>query len=142
MKKIVLLLMMAGSTIYAGAQCEKSLNMTGPKMEIIGDAGQVINSREAAILIELTKTTITLSFDNNPESVLTGPVKELKCNWKEPYKNGTMYIRAELSDQRGDMKHVVLNIEAKDGKIILLGDAEERPNEKLKVSIDKIEEKS
>ena len=40
------------------------------------------------------------------------------------------------------MKHVVLNIEAKDGKIILLGDAEERPNEKLKVSIDKIEEKS
>lgn len=66
MKKIVLLLMMAGSTIYAGAQCEKSLNMTGPKMEIIGDAGQVINSREAAILIELTKTTITLQLITIP----------------------------------------------------------------------------
>jgi hypothetical protein len=142
MKKILLLLMLSGSALYAGAQCEKSLNMTGPKMEIIGDAGQVINSREAAVLIELTKTTITLSFDNNPESVLSGPVKELKCNWKEPYKNGTMYIKAELSDQRGDMKHVVLHIEAKDGKIVLLGDAEERPNEQLKVSIDKIEEKS
>jgi hypothetical protein len=51
-------------------------------------------------------------------------------------------IKAPIVDPRGDVKNLTITIEGKEGKLVLLAEAEERPERKIRIVIDKFEEKS
>ena len=50
-------------------------------------------------------------------------------------------IKAILSDPTGDAKDVTITIEGKDGKVTLLAEVDEMPDHKIKLTLDKFEEK-
>ena len=76
------------------------------------------------------------------ENKMSGPVKSVVCNWKTAFKEGKTVIKAILTDRSGDAKDVTITIEGKDGKVTLLAEVDEMPDHKIKVTLDKFEEKT
>ena len=91
-------------------------------------------------LVEFDKTGIVISAGD--ETKLTGTIKSYTCEWKVPFKEGKTIIKAILVDQSGDVKNVTITIRAKDGKVTFLAEVEEMPDKKIRLVIDKFEEKS
>lgn len=108
---------------------------------MVDSAGNVSKSKTAAVLIEQTPETIRFSYDGDPNSVMEGPVENVVCNWKEPYKSGKTTFNADMIDPKGESKHAKFVIEAIDGKIVITGAADERPNQILRIKVDRYEEK-
>jgi uncharacterized protein GlcG (DUF336 family) len=73
---------------------------------------------------------------------MSGPVKSTSCNWKIPFKEGKTVVRATLTDASSDSKNVTITIEGKEGKLTLLAEVDDEPNHKIRVAIDKFEEKT
>ena len=141
MKRILLIPVLTVITLVSQAQCDKNVNFISPKSQMINQKGEVLGSKDGTTVIEITKKSVSLTFNGDEKTTLAGEIKEAKCDWSEPFKNGKSVIKAVLEDAGGDVKHVTLTIEAKDGKITITGDAEERPNERIKFDVDKYEVK-
>lgn len=142
MKKILLLLpVLTVLALVSRAQCNEDVNFTSPKSQMVNQKGEVLGSKNGTTVIEITRKSVSLTFNGDDKTTLAGEIKEAKCVWTEPFKNGKSVIKAVLEDASGDVKHVTLTIEAKDGKITIAGDAEERPNERIKFDVDKYEVK-
>jgi len=140
MKKILLLIAVFTILAFAGrAQCNGNVNFISSKSQMVNQKGEVLGSKDGTTVIEITKKSVSLTFNGDEKTTLAGEIKEEKCEWGEPFKNGKSIIKAVLEDAGGDVKHVTLTIEAKDGKITITGDAEERPNERIKFDVDKYE---
>ncbi len=90
-------------------------------------------TKEVKVMMEISKTDVKVTFNDDEHSVLSGPVKESKCNWKIPFKNGESVIKTNLSDVSGDLKHATITIDGKDGTITIVVEAEERPNQKIRL---------
>lgn len=127
--------------LVSQAQCDKNVNFIAAKSQMVNQKGEVLGSKDGTTVIEITKKSVSLTFNGDEKTTLAGEIKEAKCDWTEPFKNGRSVIKAVLEDAGGDVKHVTLTIEAKDGKITITGDAEERPNERIKFDVDKYEVK-
>jgi hypothetical protein len=52
-----------------------------------------------------------------------------------------MVIKTDLVDPSGEEKQATITIEAKDGKVTLLAEAKERPDEKMRLEVSSFEEK-
>lgn len=136
---ILLLCAVSGASI---AQCDQKTNYVSAHSAMVDKSGKVLESRQDTAMIEVTKTDVKISFNNDDRATLTGHIDQQTCNWAEPYKNGKTVIKTVLEDVSGDLKHVVLTIEGKDGKITIIGEAQERPNENVQFVVDKVEQKS
>lgn len=142
MKKILLLVpALTILFVVSRAQCDKNVNFISPKSQMVNQKGEVLGSKDGTTVIEITRKSVSLTFNGDEKTTLAGEIKEEKCHWSEPFKNGKSVIKAVLEDASGDVKHVTLTIEGKDGKITITGDAEERPNERIKFDVDKYEVK-
>lgn len=124
---------------YTKAQCNEEVALTSTKAEAVDSAGKILRHEDVPVTIVITKTNVTITPNNDENGTLKGDITAVACNWKTPFKDGTERIKANLEDARGDLKHAILTIKAKDAVITMLLQAEERPNENMLVHIDKYE---
>ena len=141
MKKIIFILLVLVCSTTGFAQCDKILVLTSSKTDFLDASGTLKKSEEENTVIEIAKTEMTIT-PGGEENKMSGPVKSVVCNWKTAFKEGKTVIKAILTDRSGDAKDVTITIEGKDGKVTLLAEVDEMPDNKIKVTLDKFEEKT
>jgi len=75
------------------------------------------------------------------DNTMTGTIDSISCDWKTPYKEGKTVIKTVLSGENGRTMNGTITIEGKDGKLLLMAEFEEMPETKIRVMLDKFEEK-
>jgi hypothetical protein len=135
MKKQILALLLVAAGFSSYAQCEKKSVLTSSTTEYLTSTGEVRRVKEEITTIEFDSKTITIAPGDH---VMDGTINSITCDWKTPYKEGKTVIKSTIAmgDQSMD---VVITIEGKDGKIILL--FEENADKRIRVTADKFEEK-
>jgi hypothetical protein len=143
MKKILflLVLLLIIGIVFSYAQCGKKQLITSSKTEYIDPSGNVQRTVDENTTIEYDTSQITITISEGDSKVMTGPVKLDSCNWTVPYKQGKTVVKAVVSDARGDAKNLTITIEGKDGKLYFLAEVEEVPDMKIRLTIEKFEEK-
>lgn len=140
MKKIVLTLtLLAALSIAAFAQCDKPLVLNSSKTDHINPSGDLIRTEDEAVVIEISKTDVNVAV--NGEHKITAVIKSNTCNWKVPFKEGKTVIHG-VAQRDGQDKPVTLTLEGKDGKVTLLFQMDEAPEDRVRVGIDKFVEKA
>jgi hypothetical protein len=89
MKKLLLLL--AAPIVFfvsAKAQCLTHVKYTSSKMEMLDSGMNVQDARDVTTTFETTEKGFTATQDGD-DNVFHGTLKSPKCDWKEPFKNGT-----------------------------------------------------
>lgn len=137
---LALFLLVAGSTACF-AQCDKKLSIVSSKTEHLNGDGSLERSVDERTVIEIDKSNVSVLIENGKQT-LKGVIKSNKCNWTMPFKDGKTVINTSLSNEDGNgEKDYILTIEGKDGKITFLAERTESPDKKLRLVIDKFEEK-
>ncbi len=140
MKKFILLVVIASSMgISSYSQCDKKVLVTSSKTEHLDAKGEVERSVDETTTIEYDNKEIVITPGDDP--TMTGTIKSTTCEWKVPFKEGKTVIKASLTDPQGQMMNLTITIEGKEGKISLLAEIEEMPDRKIRVIVDKFEEK-
>jgi hypothetical protein len=101
--------------------------------------GNLLQSKEATIIVETDPQKIILSFKESPEDGLEGTVKEKNCEWKKAFTSGKTVYRSTVSVD-GKTSNAIFTVEAKDGKITILTEIEMMEGRKFVVYIDTYEE--
>ena len=140
MKKSFLMFLVLCAGIISYAQCDKKLILNSSKTEYLDSTKTVTRTVDENSVIEVTNTELIIT-PGGTDNQMRGPIKSTSCNWKIPFKEGKTVIKASLTDPGGDSKNVTITIEGKAGKLILLAELDDEPNKKIKVAIDKFEEK-
>jgi len=137
---IALFLLAAGSTMCF-AQCDKKVSITSSKSEQLDDSGQVQGTRDEKTIVDISTTDVNVSVSGDDgDQKLTGKVKSKTCDWKTPFKEGKTVVTTTLSDNGND-KDFTITIEGKDGKITLVAESPQMPGRKIRLVVDKFEEK-
>jgi len=93
--------------------------------------------------VEFNKSNITVSISHDDgDEKLTGTVKSYACDWKIPFKEGTTKLDITLSNDNGESRDYSVTIQGKDGKITLMAEDKEHPDDKIKLEAVAFEEKS
>lgn len=138
---ITLLLLAAGGTITM-AQCDKKVSLSSSKTQHLDGKGNLLESVDEKTTVEFGKSDITVNIVNdNGTEKMTGTIKSDSCNWKVPFKEGKTKMNITLSHDNGDSRDFTVTIEGKDGKLTLLAESAEEPDQKIKLDIEKFEEK-
>lgn len=145
MKKIFLLVFVSLTFGLVGmAQCDKKLTWTASKGEFVDASGNVEQTMNEKIVVEMDKKQVVLKHGDNEDDALTGEIKELTCEWKDPYKNGKTSFKSQLAETNGDIKNAAVTIEGKDGKIVITVDVTDPSgsgdNKKIKIYVDSYKE--
>lgn len=139
---LALFLLVAGSTVSL-AQCDKKVSLTASKSQKLDESGSVQDTRTEQTIIEINKAVITVAITgDNGNQNMTGVIKSNTCNWKIPFKEGKTVINTILKGDNGEEKEFTLTIEGKDGKVTLLAESPTMPDNKIKLDIEKFEEKN
>jgi len=140
MKQIILALtlLIAGQT--AGfAQCDKTVLINSSKTEYLDGTGTLKRTVDENSIIEISKSNITIAPGNGEK--MYAVIKSDSCNWKTPYKEGKTIIKAVFNREDGKTMNSTITLEGRDDKLTLLMETEEMPDKKIRVVIDKFEEK-
>ena len=126
------------------AQCDKKITWTASKGEFVSSSGNVEQTINEKIIVEMDKKQIVLKHNDQEEDALTGEIKELTCEWKVPYKNGKTSFKSQLAEPNGDVKNATVTIEGIDGKILITVDVTDPSgsgdNKKIKIYVDSYKE--
>ena len=137
---LTLFLLAAGSAV-SFAQCDKNLRLTASKTEHLDSSNNLERTADEQTVIEITKSNISVLIEDGKQT-LTGVIKSNVCDWKTPFKEGKTVINTTLSNENGDgEKDYTLTIEGKDGKLTLIAESVQMPDKKLRLPLDKFEEK-
>ena len=130
--------------LIAVAQCDKKVTWTASKGEFVDASGNVEQTMNEKIVVEMDKKSIVLKHGDKEDDALTGEIKELTCEWKVPYKNGKTGFKSQLAEPNGDMKNAAITIEGIEGKIIITVDVTDPSgsgdNKKIKIYVDSYKE--
>lgn len=142
MKKMLLsfavLLLAATATM---AQCDKYVVYHSDKLEMIGESGDVIDTKTEVFSIEFTKEKITVTVPDKTDA-LTAIIKETTCQWKDIYKEGKAIYKVEFQKpDTGETTDGSMTVEAKDGKLHILVEMARLEGKKIKISVNRYEEK-
>lgn len=142
MKSIILalFLLVAGSSM-SFAQCDKKVSLSSSRTQHLDAAGTLQETVDEQTTIEMSKSEITVITDNGNQK-MTGMVKLNMCDWKIPFKEGKTVLSTTLSHDNGESKDFTLTIEGKDGKVTLLAESKDMPDRKIRLDLDKFEEKN
>ena len=142
MKKILFSAFAIVLTVFHSyAQCDKAVQLRSSKTNFLNASYEVQKSKDENVVVDITKTTITITPNGNAQDALSGAIKESTCDWKVPYKEGKMIVKSDLVDASGDVNDATITIEAKEGKTTLLVEAKNRPDQKIKLEANAFEEK-
>ena len=122
------------------AQCDKKVVLTSSKTEHLDATGTVTRTVDESAMVEISKTRVDITINDNHE--WGGTINTNTCNWKVPYKEGKTIVNALLTNDNGQDKNITITIEGKDGKVTLLFEMEGMPDNRIRVSSDKFEEKA
>ena len=140
MKKLILgLLLVIGASISSYAQCGKRVIISSSLTEYLNGNGEVQRSREENSTVEFDGKEITITPSDDPP--VTGTIKSITCEWKTPFKDGKTVIKSTVTDQGGQTFNITVTVEGKEGKISFLLEIEEQPDKKIRLVVDKFEEK-
>jgi len=143
MKKIILLLfVLTVVSKWSNAQCDKKILFTSTKEEFLDANGQVTHTDEDSVTLEVSDSGIIINHNNIPQDELKGTIKEMVCNWSEPFKNGKTTFKSDLTEVSGDEHNGNFTIEGKDGQISVLIELTDRGGMRIKLYVNKYEEKS
>jgi len=143
MKKIILLvLVFATVNKWSNAQCNKKILWTSTKEEFLDANGQVTHTDEDSVTLEVSDSGITINHNNIPQDELKGTIKEINCNWSEPFKTGKTTFKSDLTEVSGDEHNGNFTIEGKDGQISVLMELTDKGGMKIKLYVNRYEEKS
>jgi len=142
MKHLLLLVALTGAFMLQGrAQCLKHVKYYASKMEVLDSTLTLQDTRDEPFTIETRADGFTGIRENDVADSLHGVVKNLTCNWTEPFKNGKITMIADVHSQNGDdLSAATITIEAVEGKISITLRAKERPERVLRLVVDKYEE--
>ncbi|MDP9080273.1 MAG: hypothetical protein M3O71_22840 [Bacteroidota bacterium] len=139
MKKIILtLVLLASISVAALAQCDKTAVLTSSKTGHIDAGGALIKTVTEAVVIEISQTEVNVSVDGDPKIKAT--INSKTCDWKVPFKEGKTVIHA-IGEHDGNNMPVTVTIEGKAGKVTLLFQRDEHPEDRVTLDIDKFTEK-
>jgi hypothetical protein len=122
------------------AQCDKNVVLTASKTEYLNADGIVQRVVEEMSRIEINKLHVTRFIPGSDEIKMRGIIKSSDCKWKTPFKEGKTIIKAAVG-REGEAQDATFTIEGKNGKVTLLVVMEHRPDRKIKLELDKFEEK-
>jgi hypothetical protein len=143
MKKIiVILLVLTVVSKWSNAQCNKKILWTATKEEFLDANGQVTHADEDSVTLEVSDSGIIINHNNVPQDQLTGTMKEMVCNWSEPFKNGKTSFSSDITEVSGDEHNGIITIEGKDGQISILIELTDKGGMKIKLYVSKYEEKA
>lgn len=138
MKKQIFTLLFIAIAGSSFAQCDKKVFLSASATEYL-DANNVLQKT----VDEIT----TVEFDTKNISItpgdhqLDGTISSITCNWKTPFKEGKTVIKGSIANPRGDLMNCTITIEGKDGKQTFLFEADESPDKKIRLVLEKFEEK-
>lgn len=139
MKKILLaLLFVPAISSLSYGQCDQKVVLTSSKTEHLASDSSVERTNDEQTTIEFDKTSITVTPGDH---TMTGKVLSHTCNWKVPFKEGKSVLKATLSNDNGESKNVTITIEGKNGKINFLAELDDADKKRIRLQIDKFEEK-
>jgi hypothetical protein len=135
---VILLLAVTASI----AQCDKKVVYYSDKQEMISPEGEVVNNKTDAVVIEFTKESITISI-NEKTGLMIVTIKETICEWKDLYKEGKAVYKGEFQKpSNGETSTGSMTVEAKEGKLHILVAMDRFEGRKIKVLVNKYEEKN
>jgi len=141
MKKIIPLLCIGCAfTAAAIAQCDKKVLYTSSKEEWLNSKDEVQKTDQDKVTVEISKTSVVINHNDDPNDEMKGDVKAIDCNWTELYKIGKTTIQAQLTEGNNDVHDASLTIEGKDGVMFILIELKDHPDTKIKAYVDKYEE--
>ena len=142
MKKILFLLMMLLilGIVFSYAQCGKKSIITSSKTEYLDASGNLQRTVDESSTIEYDDAGITITRGQDAQQ-MKGTIKSAECDWKAAYKEGKTFLSTIMTDERGESRNVNITIEGKDGKLSFLAESPERPDRKIRIVIDKFDEK-
>ena len=139
MKKLILgLFLVIGAGVSSYAQCEKRVVIVSSITEHI-KGGEVERTKEEKSTVEFDAKEIHIAPGD--DAPITGTIKSTTCEWKTPFKEGKSVVKATVTDPRGETFNITVTIEGKEGKISFLLEIEEQPDRKIRLVVDKFEEK-
>ncbi len=144
MKSILIALFLTAAVgTLSYAQCDKKVSLTSSKTEHFDKAGALKHADDEKTVVEFDKSDITVSITrDNGEQKMTGKVKSNVCTWKVPFKEGKTMLNITLTHDGGESREFTVTIEGKDGKVALWAESKEEPDDKIKLDVDKFEEKN
>jgi hypothetical protein len=137
-KQVLTFLFVAIAGISSYAQCGKKNVLTSSVTEYLNTSGEIQRSQEELTTVEFDSKSISIMPGDN---TMTGTIDSISCDWKTPYKEGKTVIKTVLSGENGRTMNGTITIEGKDGKLLLMAEFEEMPDTKIRVMLDKFEEK-
>jgi len=141
MKKIISLLFVSCAFTAAGiAQCDKKTVYTSVKEEWLNSKDEVQKTDQDKVTVEVSKTSIVINHNDDPNDALKGDIQKMDCNWTEEYKNGKTTILAQLTEGSNDVHDASITIEGKDGVMFILIELKDHPDMRIKAYVDKFEE--
>lgn len=130
---------LAGSSL-AIAQCGKDVVLTSIKTEYLDASGVLKRSDDERSTIDISKSQIVI-VPGNDQRKITGTITSDSCGWKTPFKEGKSVIKTTLVREGEEPLDGTITIEGKEGKITLLVEIHQMPDQKIRAIIDKFEEK-
>lgn len=140
MKKILLLPLLLLTIPAVYAQCDKEVTLAVSNTEYINAAGAVERTVDEKSTIEISKSDVVIR-PGNEDRKMSGKIQSNTCTWSVPYKEGKSVIKARFDDPSGNQQNATITLEGKDGKITFLMEVAEMPDRKIRVNVDKFEEK-
>jgi hypothetical protein len=136
---ITLLLLAAGGTICK-AQCDQKMSAASSKTTHLDAGGAEKNTDEEQTTVVFDKANVTVSVDHDGNNQkMTGTVKNYACDWKVPFKEGKTMMSITLTNENGESRDFNVTIEGKEGKVTLLAESPQEPDDKIRLAIDKFE---
>lgn len=141
MKKLLILPVFLVGALPGFSQCDKPVKLSVSKTEYLDRDGAVQRTVDENSTIDINATEVVIIPGGDPDKKMTGKIQSKTCTWSVPYKEGKSVVKATVADPSGDQKNATMTIEGKEGKLTFLMEVAEMPDRKIRVSVDKFEEK-
>jgi hypothetical protein len=138
MRHLLLVALFLTVGYFGFGQCGTRVVLTSSQTQHLGADSSVQRTDDEKMVIEFDKSTITISPGDHH---MTGKVDSITCNWTTPYKVGKTRLKVTIIDGQGETQRATLTIEGRDGRIVLLGEVDTMPGERIRLVADKFEEK-
>jgi hypothetical protein len=142
MKKVLFIIMMLMilGIVFSYAQCGNKQVLTSSRTEYLDASGNLQRTVDESSTIEFNDSSIVI-IRNTAGQQMKGTISAIECDWKMPYKEGKTFFKSLITDDRGEARNLNITIEGKEGTISFLAESPDRPDRKIRLVIDKFEEK-
>ena len=137
-KQLLVLMFVAVAGMNSFAQCDKKIIITSAQTEHLDAKDEVQKTDEELTTVEYNQKEITITPGDH---TMEGTINSITCDWSTPFKVGKTVIKTTINNPDGQSMNFTITIEGKDGKISFLVAIDEMPDRKIRLTVDKFEEK-